>query len=103
MKALGLRKNVSTPPLQHAQSAQGVPTARLAARFQVEELLAGMALRRRPGAIVSALAQHPLNGLAETRIARRRDAPEIIQPAQHVVLPARRIGQLQEVLGDYGV
>src|SRR5437773_671017 len=78
------------PPLQHAQRAEGVPTAGRTQSFQFKVGLALVAVLQRPAAVLAPSAADDVDRSAEALVTRRVDGLEVIESAEDVVGPARR-------------
>src|ERR1035438_253329 len=87
-------------PAEHAQSPQGVPAARLAGLLHFEKHFARIAPGERPHpAVLSSRDQ--LEGVLKPRVARRVGGANVVEAAQHVVVPAGRKVEAGEIfLGD---
>src|SRR6478735_7017367 len=89
-------------PVEHAQRSQRVPAARVSVAVLERELgLARMGVLEQPGAVGLSLVPDQLNGLGDPLVRGLAGTTEVVEGAKYVVVPARRPGELEPVLGGH--
>ena len=81
---------VSVPPAQHPKRAEGVPAARRAHALEIEVDAARMDAVQQPPAVGLPFGLHDRDRLGHPGIGVRAGVPEVVQRAQHVVVPVVR-------------
>jgi hypothetical protein len=89
------------PPPQHPQRAQRVPTARLAEVLQFKKGPAGITILEHPSAVVFPPDFDQLDGFFQPPVGVPSGpcaaVPKVVEPAQDVVVPARREGEARHL------
>src|SRR2546425_8310663 len=83
-------------PTEDPQRAQRVPPAGPAIAVLEREMdRAGMRVLQKPRAVSLSLGSQQINRLVYARVRRITSRPEVLQPTQHVVVPAGGKRELQ--------
>ena len=86
----------SVPPLEHPERAEGVPAARRAhAALKIEVDLTRMDPVEQPAAVGLPLRLHDFHCLRHPGIRVRARPPEVVERAQHVVVPVVRKSEVE--------
>src|SRR5215472_3806002 len=89
-------------PAQHPQSAQRVPAACATdGGLHLERNPFGMTPVERPPSILMAAFDHDLDGLLDAAVRFYSRAAQVIESAQDIVVPERRIGEAEPVFVDH--
>src|SRR2546427_11265673 len=83
-------------PTEDTQRAQRAPAAGpTIAVFEREMDRAGVGVPQKPAAVRLSLGSQQINRLVRARVRRITSRPEVLQPTQHVVVPAGGKRELQ--------
>ena len=85
---------------QNSESTKGIPSAGLARPFHCYMLFTRMSSLHIPASIGVALRQKWFHGITHSFIPGLPGVLEVVQTAQNIVLPTRRVSQLQKVFMD---
>src|SRR5690348_1210459 len=97
----GLRGSRPLVPVEDPQRAKRVPTAGFAVAI-LEREVDGAAVRvlKEPRAAGLSLRPHELDRFGDPRIGTLTRRAEVVERAQHVVMPPERIRELEELWVD---
>src|ERR1039458_7421488 len=84
-------------PPKHAQRPQGVPAARLPGLLQFEKHLSRIAFRKKPHAVGLPAGADKFDGVRQARVVLCVRRAEVVEAAQHVVVPARWKMEAREI------